>query len=790
MAQGLAWVVGAVVAQVACLWGRWAPAHVSLGILLHLVPALVRAAAAVLCLHRSPLLTSSGKPSAATAPGIHAAQPLLAQASIAVALALAVGANAQAPASHLLLPLLPLALVDVWLLAKAARPHAGRARDSGAVGVAAPRSWLAVATYHWVFRYLCSERRQRRHRSGSEAGLDARLPQLPRALHPAHGLTRFATQWQREVASGRGSLAHALWRSFARELIVCSALRLVVLAKEIMEPVVVARILQALGEPPSTGALAGHGRAVALYVGVACIGGLVEQHHIDMRDRTELSMRMALTCAVHQAHTGVSGAHVSVADLGLAARARGTDLYSCGIHSTQQLAAHIAKLTTVLWVPLRLAAGLWMFYGQVGWAAAPGVAAVLLYPPLRARLLKRAVDARARVAAASSERASLLAQLLDNAVPVRMLGWGPVLVARIRALRERAELLPAIESSAAYASLYSVRMACRTGGPLASLLIYSIAARYFASRSSGGDASSGTPAVSAERVFMVQAILCELFPVLIDAPHALDDWWAAQQPYAQIQAVLRCAAQRTPRSSEPAKSADSDDDGAVAVRITNAAFAWPVAATDGDCAAAADPPFTLNVADLVVREQQLVAVVGAVGSGKSSLLLAILGEMGAAASADGGCVVRGRIAYVPQQPWIMSGTVRENIVFGSAFDEPWFNRVVDMCELRHDVDRWPLGALTVVGSNGMALSGGQRMRVALARAVYSRAAVYLLDDILHAVDVHVARRLVHGLLAGPTALLRGTARVVVTSDPLMLRAAAATYEANAGRIARRAQADV
>ncbi|KAJ2694872.1 hypothetical protein H4R19_005882, partial [Coemansia spiralis] len=157
----------------------------------------------------------------------------------------------------------------------------------------------------------------------------------------------------------------------------------------------------------------------------------------------------------------------------------------------------------------------------------------------------------------------------------------------------------------------------------------------------------------------------------------------------------------------------------------------------------------------------------------------------AATDGDGGSAVRGRIAYVPQQPWIMSGTVRENIVFGSAYDKPWFNKVVDLCELQHDLDRWPLGPNTIVGSNGMALSGGQRMRVALARAVYSRASVFLLDDVLHAVDVHVARRLVSRVLAGPGALLRGAARIVVTSDPLVLCSAAAIYEASDGAVTLR-----
>ncbi|KAJ1733187.1 hypothetical protein LPJ61_001682 [Coemansia biformis] len=753
-----------------------APAYVLLRILPHVVPILTRAVAAASHLHNSQPPAAPAKPGTADAPSSRAqgAHPLLKRASIALALALALGANSQAPAP-LPPPLLILAVVDTWLVLKAIDAQAGHARDADA---ASSRPWLSQLTYHWVFRYLRAEQRQQQH-DDSPKGFDARQPPLPRHLHPALGLTRFNAQWQREVASGRASLGHALCRAFARELAACSALRLLVLAKEVVQPVVVAHILHALREHP-TGLLPGYTGALALYVGVALVGGLAEQHQIDMRDRMELAMRMALTCAVHRAHTGADGSYASIADLGLVARAQGTDPYSCSVRGPQHLAGHVAKLTSTLWMPLRLAAGIYVFYSQVGWAVAPGIAAALLYLPLRAHLLRRSVDARTRASSASSERMLLLSQLLSNVVPVRMLGWAPVLASRIQSLRERAELDPAIESAASYALLYFARTACRTGGPLASLLVYSMAAHHYARRSSSAPAEAAF--VTAERVFIVQTILRELFPLLIDAPHALDDWWAAQKPYTQIQAILRCATQHTQPSKKTDNAARGKDGGdvAAAVEVTNAAFAWPAAAVDVDVAAA--PRFALNIASLVVQKQQLAAVVGGVGSGKSSLLLAILGEMNSTATNAHRAVVRGCVAYVSQQPWVMSRSVRENIVFGSAYDEPWFNKVVDLCELQHDLDRWPLGDQTVVGSNGMTLSGGQRMRVALARAVYSRASVYLLDDVLSAVDMHVARRLVDRLLAGTNAHLRYAARIIVTSNPLVLRNADAIYHVHDGHV--------
>ncbi|OCT92610.1 hypothetical protein XELAEV_18015666mg [Xenopus laevis] len=139
-----------------------------------------------------------------------------------------------------------------------------------------------------------------------------------------------------------------------------------------------------------------------------------------------------------------------------------------------------------------------------------------------------------------------------------------------------------------------------------------------------------------------------------------------------------------------------------------------------------------------VRPGELLAVIGPVGAGKSSLLSAVLGEL----PKDKGFVdIRGRIAYVSQQPWVFSGTVRSNILFGKDYVQEKYEKVLRVCALKKDMLQLEDGDLTIIGDRGVTLSGGQKARVNLARAVYQDADIYLLDDPLSAVDAEVGRHL-------------------------------------------------
>ncbi|CAJ0887453.1 10050_t:CDS:10, partial [Entrophospora sp. SA101] len=166
------------------------------------------------------------------------------------------------------------------------------------------------------------------------------------------------------------------------------------------------------------------------------------------------------------------------------------------------------------------------------------------------------------------------------------------------------------------------------------------------------------------------------------------------------------------------------------------------------------PKSHLRNINLNIAKGKLVGVVGSVGSGKSSLLSALVGEM---KRVKGETEFSGSVGYCPQTAWIQNATLRDNITFGLPFNEEKYRRVIKDCCLEPDIEILPAGDLTEIGEKGINLSGGQKQRINIARAVYFDADIILLDDPLSAVDAHVGKSLfancIQGALANKTRIL-------------------------------------
>ncbi|TKA68436.1 hypothetical protein B0A49_08545 [Cryomyces minteri] len=167
-------------------------------------------------------------------------------------------------------------------------------------------------------------------------------------------------------------------------------------------------------------------------------------------------------------------------------------------------------------------------------------------------------------------------------------------------------------------------------------------------------------------------------------------------------------------------------------------------------------PFQLHDIDFTVGRNELLAVIGTVGSGKSSLLAALAGDMRRTA---GSVTLGASRAFCPQYAWIQNATVKENIVFGKDFDQAWYDQVVDACALRPDLEMLPNGDVTEIGERGITVSGGQKQRLNIARAIYFNADIVLMDDPLSAVDAHVGRHIMDNAICG---LLKDKCRILAT----------------------------
>eukprot|EP00123_Amoebidium_parasiticum_P018050 comp24080_c0_seq1/m.43365 comp24080_c0_seq1/g.43365 ORF comp24080_c0_seq1/g.43365 comp24080_c0_seq1/m.43365 type:complete len:1444 (-) comp24080_c0_seq1:309-4640(-) len=190
------------------------------------------------------------------------------------------------------------------------------------------------------------------------------------------------------------------------------------------------------------------------------------------------------------------------------------------------------------------------------------------------------------------------------------------------------------------------------------------------------------------------------------------------------------------------------DPNAPPVNVKDATFEW-----------SEDPEgFVMRHVNLSVKAGELIAVVGAVGCGKTMLLQGILKEL---RRTQGEVDVRGTVAYTAQEPFVINASVRENILFGKPFDETLYRKVLDSCCLWSDLDMWEDGDRTMIGERGVTLSGGQKARVSLARAVYSQADVFLSDDPLSALDAHTGRE-VFDMVFSKKGIMAHSARILVT----------------------------
>jgi ATP-binding cassette subfamily C (CFTR/MRP) protein 1 len=171
------------------------------------------------------------------------------------------------------------------------------------------------------------------------------------------------------------------------------------------------------------------------------------------------------------------------------------------------------------------------------------------------------------------------------------------------------------------------------------------------------------------------------------------------------------------------------------------------------------PKAVLKNFNVDIKSGEICAVVGRVGSGKSTLCCAVLNET---FLNKGSITLKGEVAYAAQAPWILNATLRENILFGLPLDEDRYNRVIRACQLEHDLTLLEDGDLTDIGEKGINLSGGQKARVSVARAAYSNADTVILDDPLSALDPEVGAALFNDCIAGD--LMAGKTRLLVTNQ--------------------------
>ncbi|XP_034484923.1 probable multidrug resistance-associated protein lethal(2)03659 [Drosophila innubila] len=411
----------------------------------------------------------------------------------------------------------------------------------------------------------------------------------------------------------------------------------------------------------------------------------------------------------------------------------------------------ILLIVHFIWLaPLELIVVTYFMYEKIGLACLFGVALMLLFLPLQAYLAKKTSELRLRTAMRTDERVRMMNEIISGIQVIKMYAWEKPFGKLVEHARRK-------EMNCIKKVNYIRGMLIAFGISLSRMFIFVSLVGYVLL---GNKLTAGEAFFITAYYNLLQRAVTNFFPMgitqfaeLLVSIRRLETFMHREETQvAQIcdkpnqigTSYDKEHGSIIKQSNGDVLKTDSKED--TLVEFNEFYAKWSVKATEN----------TLDNINLQMGRRQLVAVVGPVGAGKSSLIQSILGELPAS---KGSLKVNGTFSFATQEPWLFTGTVRENILFGLTLDKHRYRTVVKKCALERDFELLPQGDKTIVGERGASLSGGQKARISLARAVYRRADIYLLDDPLSAVDTHVGRELFDQCMKG---YLRNELVILVT----------------------------
>ena len=383
-------------------------------------------------------------------------------------------------------------------------------------------------------------------------------------------------------------------------------------------------------------------------------------------------------------------------------------------------------LSTLILAPTDIAICIISLWPLLGKSTLSAIGTMCLLVPLNAVVVKYSKSLNKTQMKLKDKRSSLIQEILASIKSIKLFAWETPMLEKLSNVRNNEELK----------NLRKIRFVGQGAMLIWNIIPFLVSFTLFTTFALTSDIP-----LTSDIVFPALALLNLLSNPLLSLPQVITSMIEATVSLGRINNFLS-------KSELNPHLIKNIDDKKVEI---SGSYAWE------------DKPVLDNI-HLTVNPQEFYCIVGKVGSGKSSLLSAILGNL--KIIDDGSIAIGGTVAYCNQQPWIMNASVKENILFGHRWDPEYYQQTIEACQLTPDLNILNEGDATLVGEKGVSLSGGQKARLALARAVYARADVYLLDDVLSAVDSHVGKNLIQEVLLG---LLKSKTVILCTNSISVLR---------------------
>ncbi|XP_039751037.1 multidrug resistance-associated protein 1 isoform X1 [Pararge aegeria] len=433
-----------------------------------------------------------------------------------------------------------------------------------------------------------------------------------------------------------------------------------------------------------------------------------------------MRIRTALTSAIYRKSLCISNSARKESTVGEIVNLMSVD--------AQRFVELTAYLNMIWSAPLQIALALYFLWGILGPSVLAGLAVMIVLIPVNGLIANRVKTLQIRQMKYKDERVKLMNEVLNGIKVLKMYAWEPSFEEQILKIRNKE--MNVLKQTAYLNSATSFIWSC---APF--LVTFLTFFTYVISDPENNVLKPDTIFVSMS-LFYVMHLPLGLLPIIVVSIIETAVGIKRLNKFMNCEELNVESVEHDPKEPNP-------------LVIENGHFTW------GD-----ESQPTLKNINIHIPRGSLVAVVGAVGSGKSSLLSALLGEMN---KISGRVNTTGSVAYVSQQAWIQNATLQDNIIFGKPLEKSKYNNVINVCALKPDFEVLPGGDQTEIGEKGINLSGGQKQRVSLARAVYFDAENYYLDDPLSAVDSHVGKHIFDKVI-GPSGLLKDKTRVWVTHN--------------------------
>ncbi|KAI9056609.1 P-loop containing nucleoside triphosphate hydrolase protein [Trametes sanguinea] len=411
--------------------------------------------------------------------------------------------------------------------------------------------------------------------------------------------------------------------------------------------------------------------------------------------------------------------------------------------------------------PFQITLCIIFLYQILGWSALVGLATMILTLPLPGWITQQIQGAHREKMRRTDSRVQTVTETVNVIRMIKLFGWEPRIAAQLDKKREE-ELISVRQSKLLTLFIKSCNNILPILIMLSTFFTYTVIMK---------------EELTASRVFSSMAVFEMLRLDLHSSFSVIPQLIQAKVSLERISDFLR----NTELIDEFERVRDGDtaqiwanaipEDRKGVIGIRHASFTWSKdGASSRTPGGTSKRTFVLTIdKELVFQRGKMNLIIGPTGAGKTSLLMALLGEMHYIPSGPDSYVSlprEGGIAYAAQESWVQNDTIKNNILFGSPHDEVRYQKVLYQCALNRDLSLLSAGDETEVGEKGITLSGGQKARITLARAVYSSADILLLDDVLAALDVHTSRWIVEKCLKGD--ILEGRTIILVTHNVAMV----------------------